>query len=164
MNDINALIAVTYVVAAIMYRNYPFLMVAVVTVIVLFSPLSFFSSSISVIHMQVLYSILYATMAIALIYGNNIIQAWALICMIVYMLMFSLDTWVNSNAETWIYINHESIVICLHAIILLSFSKKLPSLVGTCATHIRDICNRNRTSKPDVPSFRRNERATEVEQ
>lgn len=57
----------------------------------------------------------------------------ALLAMAGYCFIFAVDGWVNSNVETWVYINHEIIIAVLHLFIILSNSKRLSSMVGNAA-------------------------------
>ena len=45
--------------------------------------------------------------------------------MAAYCLIFAMDTWINAYEKTWIYINHEAIIVFLHIVILLSITKRL---------------------------------------
>lgn len=162
-HPISLSLAAAYIVAALAYySDRYFRAVGVVTLLVLLTPSSWFAENVEVIHMQVLYSIVYGLMVVMLTLGKKLIPAGALTCMIMYMLIFSLDTWVNGDVETWVYINHESIVVCLHIIILLSFSQKLSSLVGTCLAHIRSVRYISGAVEPDVSSIHRHERKKEA--
>lgn len=97
-------------------------------------------------------SVVFAFCAIASLYLAFSVAAFlmatkviglALLSMAGYCFIFAIDGWVNSNVETWIYINHEAIVAVLHFLIILSTSKRLSSMVGnaadTCVRRVRDL-------------------------
>ena len=86
-------------------------------------------------------SLTYAASAIIAAHMKQLASAFALLFMAVYLLVFSFDSWINSNVETWIYANHEVIILSLHIFIILSFSKRFGSFVdighGYCCRNMR---------------------------
>lgn len=141
MNTINLFIIAAYLAALLCYRDKYFVLCCAMTLLMLLTPERVFDTNLGVIHAQVTYAIIYTFIAVVLVFGNKFIPAGAMVCMLIYLFIFSLDTWVNSNAETWIYLNHENIVIFLHSIVLLSFSKRLSSVVANCLGNISNFYN-----------------------
>lgn len=70
-------------------------------------------------------SLTYAASSIMAAHMRQLTAAVALLLMAVYLLIFSFDSWINSDVETWIYNNHETVVFCLHIFIILSFSRRV---------------------------------------
>lgn len=85
---------------------------------------------------------LYLAFSVASLFRATKTLAVTLTLMACYCFIFAIDGWVNSNVETWIYINHEAIVAVLHFLIILSTSKRLSSMVGNAAdTCVRRVRN-----------------------
>lgn len=51
-----------------------------------------------------------------------------IICL--YNLLFALDTFVNHEVETWIYQNHESIILVLHVALVCLFSQRCNTILA----------------------------------
>ena len=60
----------------------------------------------------------------------------ALFSMAVYCIIFAIDSWVNSHAETWIWTHHEVIIVTLHAFILISLNRTVCKCMDSIADHI----------------------------
>lgn len=120
-------LAIALMYLAVIFR--PALLLAVLPLAPsLLLPDSFFDYGIAPITFAAL-SILYAASAVLASLSRQLTAALALLCMAVYLLIFSFDSWINSDVETWIYIHHEIIVVSLHIFIVLSFSGRFKRLV-----------------------------------
>ena len=154
MSSINALveavvsvenieIILAYFCAIFLIRKWQFLALFILTIVVCLFPDSFFAANSSVINTYLLISIVYCFACVMLVYSKDYLPALAVTFMSMYCLYFAFDTWTNPNESTWIYINHEGIVLSLHAVVLLSFSKKLSSLVASCVDYLYTFFNNN---------------------
>ena len=88
-----------------------------------------------------LYSGLYITLSYYLVKRKDFILFIPIITMASYDLLFAVDSWLNSDVETWIWRNHEIIICVLHAFIMLVFSKKFTSMVDACLAYVNMLWN-----------------------
>lgn len=61
--------------------------------------------------------------------------------MILFLLLMALDSWINANIETFIYSNYSTIIVCIHACIILSFYRP-SAFIGLLVGNIRRGCCR----------------------
>lgn len=106
-------------------------------------------SGVDVIKIHICYAVLYMFLCILLYWLENHLPALAAAIMALFCSIYATDAWVNSNVETWIFINYSYIVIALHFIIMLSFSRKLSAMVGVGCHFISGVFD---TSKPFLPN------------
>lgn len=78
-------------------------------------------------------SLVYAAGAMTLSFIGRNSVAMAMLFMVIYSQVFALDSWINYATETWIFNNHETIVLCLHAFIVCATSRRFNSMVGRWA-------------------------------
>ena len=136
---INIEIIAAYIAALFVYRNKYFYSVAVIVLLVCLSPDVFFENQYYTFDSYILFSIVFAITSYMLKLCKKILPTIALCLISIYCAIFAADTWINSDAETWIYINHEHIIVSLYAAILFSFSERLPAVVVACISHISGI-------------------------
>ena len=63
------------------------------------------------------------------LYKRGDLATFGALMIAVYYAIYALDSWINSDAETWIWRNHEILVTSLHVFIMLLLSKIRPALV-----------------------------------
>tara|TARA_R110000868_G_scaffold26012_1_gene100785 strand:- start:248 stop:772 length:525 start_codon:yes stop_codon:yes gene_type:complete len=136
---INIEIIAAYIAALFVYRNKYFYSVAVIVLLVCLSPDVFFENQYYTFDSYIMFSIVFAIASYMLNSCKKYLPSMSLCLISIYCAIFAADTWVNSNAKTWNFINHEYIIVSLYAAILLSFSERLPALVASCFSHISGI-------------------------
>ena len=67
-------------------------------------------------------------------------QSFGAVVIALYYFAFAADSWINSDVETWIWHNHETIVTAVHAAFVLSFSLHCQAVVAACRRNISRIC------------------------
>ena len=82
-----------------------------------------------------LYSAIDITITYYFLRKRQFVITIPIILMSIYCFVFALDSYLNSSVETWIWRNHENIIVVLHSFILFSFSKTCGSLVDTVRSH-----------------------------
>lgn len=80
-----------------------------------------------------------ATYGAASLCTRNVFTTLSTALMAMYCLAFALDTWINAYVETWIYNNHEFVVIFLHIIIVLSVIKGVQNKLTNVIVNISDF-------------------------
>ena len=96
---------------------------ACVTLSALF-PFPFFEQP-DIIFTFVFISVVYCVGAVFLVLQHRVLACFAMLVMAGYSIVFAIDSWIYSDVKTWIWLNHEIIVSCIHAVILLSFSRRV---------------------------------------
>ena len=135
----NAEIIAAYIAALFVYRNRYFAVVSIAVLLICFIPDSFLDTTYKTFNTFSLISLVFVFLSIMLFYCKKYLPSVALCIISLYCAIFATDTWVNSNAETWLYNNHENIIVGLYAFVLLSFSKRLSALVVACIGNISNF-------------------------
>ena len=152
---INFEIIAAFIAALFVYRDKHFYLVAAAILIICFTPDSFLSSPYRTFNTFCLICLVFITLSFVLFLSKKYLPSIALLLISIYCAIFATDTWVNSNEKTWIFNNHEHIIVGLYAIILLSFSKRLSAMVVTCANYIGDIHVNIKFNPTNNPSYKR---------
>lgn len=121
----------------------PLISVVVSFVVIFMMPT--FAFTPNAIHYTYLFFCFAYMLTTMLSFDGNKLTSVACLFMAAYSLIFGIDSWVNSDAETWIYNNHEIIVLLLHSFIILSFSSRfttrLASFINYCLGYRSDDSN-----------------------
>ncbi len=132
-----------YLVALIATRNKLLLIALIPLFIAIIIPITpSVSVSFSVI------AFLYALTALFL--HKNSAMCFSLILMSIYCVVFSIDSWINSNVTTWIYNNHEIIVITLHLVIAVSSSSRAVQSIVSCFDNIANSYNNSKRNEVGI--------------
>ena len=130
---VNLIIGVAYIAAFMFYYRCIEMKIALLAIVVVSIFPVHDSAALPYLGMCSLYLIC----GWLLYFNNKNITAITFCLMSAYCLIFAFDSWINSDVETWIYKNHEIIVLVLHAAILLSFVDKLRAVVGSTVNYGR---------------------------
>lgn len=95
---------------------------------------------------------------------GNKLTSIACLLMSFYCLVFGIDSWVNHDAETWVYNNHEYIVIVLHSLIVLSFSSRFSAIVVSFTNYCLGYSANDSDSNFSAFGLQRRDNQTEVAQ
>lgn len=95
------------------------------------------------------FSIVTASLAVIIFAGGRKITSICMIALSIYDVVFAVDSIVNKDYATWIYNHHESIVIGLHALIMLSFNEFICLKLAGAFCDIRSFIDNKRSSKKD---------------
>lgn len=71
---------------------------------------------------------------------NKSLAFWCSIMML-FLLLMAWDSWHNYDTETYIYSNYESIIVCIHAGIILSLYRP-SAIINLLVDNIRRHCDR----------------------
>jgi len=153
----NIEIIAAFIAALFVYRNMYFTVVSLAVLLVCFTPDSFLDTAYKTFNTFVMISLVFIALGIMLFYCKKYLPSIALCLISVYCAIFATDTWINSNAETWIYINHENIIVSLYAVVLFSFSKRLSALVVASIGNISRFYANIKLNPFNNPSYKRRE-------
>jgi hypothetical protein len=154
---INFEIIAAFIAALFVYRDKYFSLVALFVVLICFIPDSFLADAYRTINTFTLISLVFIALSFMLFLRKKYLPALAVLLLSIYCAIFATDTWINSNAETWIFINHENIIVGLYFIALLSFSKRVSAVVVACFGNISGVYANIKLNSINNPSYKRRE-------